>query len=67
MPIFLKILQIVWQLILEHRQTDVDPFLHPEERQKVKHISYLTTNLHTSNGFLDNGTILRENSINVTL
>ena len=36
------------------------PFLHPEERQKVKHISYLITNLHTSYGFLDNGKILRE-------
>ena len=37
MPIFLKILHIVWQLILERRQTDGGPFLHPEERQKVKH------------------------------
>jgi len=68
MPIFLEILNFVLQLILEHGQTDGGgASLHPEERQKVKHISYLITSLYTCYGFLDNGTILHEGSRNVTI
>jgi hypothetical protein len=65
--IFLKILKIVLQLIFRARSNGWGPFLHPEERQKVKHISYLITILHTSYGFIDDGAILHEGSRNVTI